>query len=337
MSPTTDLRVAVLLTDRARQRLLGDAAAARLEKHADVVWAQGDPDGWDLDALLHDADAALTGWWTPALSEALIEAHPRLGFIGHTAGSVRGLIPLELIGHRIRVSQATEFFAPSVSEFTLLHILSSLRHLPALDRELKAGAAFEDFEDRYTPGLLRGRTVGVVGASRSGRAVVKLLLAFGARVLVVDPTVADSEIVALGAEPVADLSDALPRVDILTLHAPLLDATEGMIGAAQLGLLRDGALFVNCARGGLVDDDALYAEVASGRIRASLDVFAEEPLPLDDRWRSLEDVVISPHRAGFTVEALLQNGEAMIDDLLRWRAGEPLRYELPAERVDVIA
>lgn len=337
MSPTTDIRVAVLLTDKARQRLLGDAAAARLERHAEVVWASGDPEGWDLDALLKDADAALTGWWTPPLSDELIAAHPGLGFIGHTAGSVRGLIPLHVIGRRLRVSQATEFFAPSVSEFTLLHILSSLRHLPAMDRELKAGATFDDFEGRYTPGLLRGRTVGVVGASRSGRAVVRLLLAFGARVLVIDPTVAPADIVALGAEPVGDLATALPRVDILTLHAPLLDATEGMIGRAQLALLRDGALFVNCARGGLVDDDALYSEVASGRIRASLDVFAEEPLPLHDRWRSLDGVVMSPHRAGFTVEALLQNGEAMIDDLLRWRDGEPLRYELPAERVDVIA
>lgn len=337
MSSTANLRVAVLLSTKARRMLLGEAAAQRLMEHADVVWAVGEPDEWDLEQLIDGADAALTGWWTPPLSRELIESHPSLGFIGHTAGSVRGLIPLDLIGQRLRVSQATQFFAPSVSEFTILHILSALRHLPSLDHELKSGAPFDSFEDRYTPGLIQGRTVGVVGASRSGQAVVRLLRAFGADVLVVDPTVPAETIRTLGAEPVADLDELFQRSDIVTLHAPLLTETEGMVGAHELALLRDGGIFVNCARGGLVDDDALFAEVSSGRISASLDVFAEEPLPLDDRWRTLTNVTISPHRAGFTVEALLQNGDAMIDDLIRWRDAKPLHFELPADRVSVIA
>lgn len=337
MPSTSDLRVTVLLTDKARRQLLGDAAAERLEHVASVAWAVGDPSTWNLDELLNGAQAALTGWWTPPLSRELIESHPSLGFIGHTAGSVRGLIPLELIGSRIRVSQATQYFAPSVSEFTILHILSALRYLPSLDRELKAGASFESFDGRYAPGLLRGRTVGIVGASRSGKAVVRLLRAFGAIVLVNDPTVAAETIAALDAEPISDLDELFARSDIVSLHAPLLPETEGMIGARQLSLIRDGGIFVNCARGPLVDDDALFSEVSSGRISASLDVFATEPLPLDDRWRTLTNVTISPHRAGATVEALLENGNAMIDELLRWRAGEPLLHEMLADRVAVIA
>lgn len=316
--------------------VLRESAAQRLEEHAEVSWAPADPATWDLDALLEGADAAVTGWFTLPISSDLLARHENLRFIAHTAGTVRGLLPLEEIGPRLRVSQATQFFAPSVSEFTLMQILSGLRHLPALDRELKGGAAFDDFDGRYPAGLIASRTAGVVGASRSGQAVIRLLRAFGARVLVVDPTVSPEVIRELGAEPV-ELHEMLPQADIVTLHAPLLAATEGMMGAEQFALIKDGALFVNSARGGLVDDDALYAEVSSGRISAALDVFAEEPLPLDDRWRSLENVIISPHRAGFTVEAHLQNGDAMVDEIIRWAADEPLSFEMPPDRVAVIA
>lgn len=336
MSEQSRPKVAVLLTDRARRMVLRDAAAERLQAHADVMWAPGETSDWDLDHLLEGADAAITGWFTLPIESDALERHPQLRFIAHTAGTVRGLIPLEAIGPRLRVSQATQFFAPSVSEFTIMQILSSLRHLPALDREMKAGAAFSDFDGRYLAGLIASRTAGVVGASRSGQAVIRLLRAFGAEVLVVDPTVPAETIEALGAHA-TDLDDLLSRSDIVTLHAPLLPETEGMIGKRELSLIKDGAIFVNSARGGLVDDDALYAEVSSGRIRAALDVFAEEPLPVDDRWRSLENVIISPHRAGFTVEAHLQNGDAMVDEVLRWAAGEQLRYEMPPDRVAVIA
>lgn len=316
--------------------VLRDSAAARLEENADVVWAPGDTSDWDLDELLREADAAITGWFTLPLSTELLDQHPRLRFVAHTAGTVRGLIPLEAIGPRLRVSQATQFFAPSVSEFTIMQILSGLRHLPALDRELKSGAAFEDFDGRYPAGLIASRTAGVVGASRSGQAVIRLLRAFGARVLVVDPTVSPDVIRELGAEP-CELAEMLPQADIVTLHAPLLPETEGLMGREQFSLIKDGALFVNSARGGLVDDDALFAEVSSGRISAALDVFAEEPLPRDDRWRTLDNVIISPHRAGFTVEAHLQNGDAMVDEVIRWAGDEELLFEMPPDRVAVIA
>lgn len=336
MSQNPRPRVAVLLSDRARRMVLRDAAAARLEEHADVVWAPGDTSMWNLDELLRGADAAITGWFTVPLMTETLDRNPQLRFVAHTAGTVRGLIPLEAIGPRLRVSQATQFFAPSVSEFTIMQILSGLRHLPALDRELKAGAAFEDFDGRLPAGLIASRTAGVVGASRSGQAVIRLLKAFGARVLVVDPTVSPDFIRELGAEP-SDLAEMLPQADIVTLHAPLLSSTEGLMGAEQFSMIKDGALFVNSARGGLVDDDALYAEVSSGRISAALDVFAQEPLPLDDRWRRLDNVIISPHRAGFTVEAHLQNGDAMVDEIIRWAHEEDLLFEMPVDRVAVIA
>ncbi|TDE03107.1 hydroxyacid dehydrogenase [Jiangella asiatica] len=329
-------RVAVLLTDRARAMVMSDRAAERLDALTEVTWASGNADDWDLDSLLEGAVAAVTGWFTPWIGADLLERHPRLRFLAHTAGSVRGLLPLELVGARLRVSHATPLFAPAVSEFTIMQMLSCLRHLPALDKGMKAGAAWDSFDGRYRAGLLGSRTVGVIGASRSGRAVITLLRAFGATVLVVDPTVSEEDVAALGAERV-ELDELLRRSDIVTLHAPLLPETEGMLGARELSLIRDGAILVNSARGGLIDSAALYAEFSSGRLSGALDVFPEEPLPDQSAWRELDNVIVSPHRAGYTVESHLRNGDAMVDEIGRWLRGELLQFEIPPQRVAVVA
>lgn len=328
--------VTVLLTDRVRAMVMGDAAAARLENFAEVRWAEGPPEGWRLGELLDGARACITGWYTPRIGAELLDANPDLGLIAHTAGTIRDMLPLDSVGTRIRVSHATIFFAPSVAEFTIMQMLSCLRHLPALDAEMKAGAAWGAFSGRYRAGLIAGRTVGVIGASRSGREVIRLLNAFGARVLVVDPTASADDIRALGAEP-AELDDLLRRADIVTLHAPLLPETENMLGARELGLIRDGAILINSARGGLIEEEPLYETFASGRISGALDVFPEEPIPEDSRWRRLDNVIISPHRAGYTVEAHLRNGDAMVDEVGRWLRGEPLQFEITRDRVAITA
>ena len=99
-----------------------------------------------------------------------------------------------------------------------------------------------------------------------------------------------------------------------------------MIGAKQLGLLHDGALFVNTARAAAVDYDALTRELQSGRIDGALDVFPKEPLVAGSPLRGLPNVLLSPHVSGPTVEARRRMGEAMADEFARFFAGEPLRY-----------
>lgn len=337
MSQSERPTVTVLLNDRARAMVMSDEAAARLEEFAHVKWASGPAEDWDIGSLLDDASACITGWFTPQISQGVLDAHPDMKFVAHTAGTIRSLLPLDAVGPQVTVSHATVFFAPSVAEFTIMQMLSSLRHLPLLDAKLKGG----DTWDNYTPGkhragLLGSRTVAVIGASRSGREVIRLCGAFGSEVLVVDPTASASEIKELGAEK-TELDDALGRADIVTLHAPLLPETEELIGKRELSLIRDGAIFINSARGGLVNDDALYEAFASGRISGALDVFAEEPLPPNDRWTKLDNVIISPHRAGYTHEAHLRNGDAMVEEVRRWLNGEPLQHQIPTERVAITA
>lgn len=328
--------VCVLLTDKTREMVLTPSALERLRAVADVRLAPAEAADWDLTALLSDCVACLTGWGTPSIPGDVLDKCPDLGLVAHTAGSVRRLVPAERVGRDVRVSQAAAVIAESVAEHVLTQILLCLRELHLHDRGLRDGRGWMDLRTAYPGRLLGAATVGVIGASRTGRAVLGLLRAFGARLLLVDPTVDAAQARALGVELV-DQDTLLRTADVVTLHAPLLPSTEGLIGRRELGLLRGGAVLINSARGGLVDADALHAEVTSGRITAALDVFEEEPLPPDSRWRSTPGVLLSPHAAGHTVDSHRRQGDAMVAEVEAFLRAEDLSYEVTAEMAALLA
>jgi phosphoglycerate dehydrogenase-like enzyme len=329
-------RVAVLLSESTRRMVLSEAAEERLTEVADVRFAAGDPAGWDLTELVEDAIACLSGWGTPPLSAELFAARPELRLVAHTAGSIRRLVPQELVGKRIVVCQSAAVIAESVAELVILQMLSSIRELHLHDAGLRAGESWSVLRERHPGRLLGAQTVGVIGASRTGQAVIGLLKAFGCRVLVVDPLLNETRANELGVELVS-LETLLESSDVVTLHVPLLPETENLLGAAELARLRDGALLVNSARGGLIEPEALLAELCSGRIQAALDVFPREPLQPDSEWRRLPGILISPHAAGHTVESHRMQGDAMVEEIRRFVSGEPLQYEVAAEMVTVLA
>lgn len=336
MNMNKDHTVALLLTDATRAMVLTPAVEERLADMAEIRSVSGPPGTWDVPAVLQGATACITGWGTPHLSRAMLDASPDLQLIAHTAGSIRNLLPAELVGERVRVCQAASVIASSVAEMVILQILMELRALHLFDRGLRDGAGWLDLRAQYPGKLLGVRTVAVIGASRTGRAVIRLLQPFGCRILIVDPFISEEAAKDLGAERV-DLETALERCDVLTLHAPVLPETEGMVGARELGLMRDGSVLVNSARAGLVDSDALLTELRSGRISAALDVFPEEPLPKESVWRQLPHTIVSPHSAGHTVDAHHWQGEAMVDDVERFLTGVPLQYEIPSDMASVLA
>jgi phosphoglycerate dehydrogenase-like enzyme len=303
---------------------------------ADVRSAHGPVPAWDLDKLLAGVTACVTGWGTPPITAEVLDAATSLKLVAHTAGSVRHLLPGGYIGDRIRVTHAAALIAPAVAEMVVLQILTSLRKLHRFDAGLRAGQSWSGLCAAYPGRLLRASVVGVVGASRTGRETILLLQGLGAEVLVFDPTLGATEAIELGVEPVT-LEDLMARSSIVTLHAPVLPETRGMIGAPELALMRDGALLVNSARSVLVDSDALLAELRAGRIEAALDVFDTEPLPEDSEWRRLDATVISPHIAGHTAETHLQQGSAMVDEVYRFMRGEPLLYEITGRMVESMA
>ncbi|PDT04177.1 hydroxyacid dehydrogenase [Rhizobium chutanense] len=331
--------IAVLLTEKTRRMMLDDAAITQLNALGDVRWpADATIDAGDVEHLLQGAVACLTGWGTPPFDAAARQRHPHLALVAHSAGSVRTLVPARLFDDGLRVSHAASKIAASVAEFVVAEALLALRGIHRLHHRLRNGGEWLDVRAAVPQRLLGARTVGIVGAGYVGRAVMRLLVPFGCRVLVVDPFLDDNEAAALGVFK-AGLDGMLAQADVVSLHAPVLPETHHMIGARELALLRPGALFINTARPQLVDEAALLAEIRSGRIEAALDVFDDEPLPFDSPFRdpALANVIISPHAAGHTEEAHFAQGQAMVDEIGRLLRREPLHHEVTRAMLDRMA
>lgn len=202
--------------------------------------------------------------------------------------------------------------AVAVAELVFGLLLGLLRKIPAADASLRRG---EWEKSRFQGRELRGKTLGIVGLGKIGRAVAKRAQAFEMTCVGHDPLVSDADARALGVEPLS-LDALLARADIVTLHAPMLAETKGLFGAAQFARMPKGAILVNAARGGLVDEAALIEALRSGQLGgAALDVFGEEP-PRDWTLVNLPNVVATPHVGAATVEAQEAVGEEIVKLLL---------------------
>ena len=165
-------------------------------------------------------------------------------------------------------------------------------------------------------------TVGIIGASRVGRLVLELLRPFDFTVLLATPELSAEQAQDLGARLVS-LGELMSQSRIVSLHAPLLPETIGMLGRAQLASMPDGAVLINTARGALVDHDALRDEVLRGRISAVLDVTDPEPLPTGDPLYGLPNVTLTPHIAGSMGNELARLGAAAVAEIERLATGQP--------------
>ena len=284
-----------------------------------------------LDALQR-AQILVTGWGTPSLVEALRDWSPErdaLRLVAHVAGSVKSLLPYEALANGLLVTHSNESLAEAVAEFTLGAILSMRRQMFLAERRFKTRQPSPHFSQIHE---LKGSTVGIIGASAIGRRVMELLRPWQVKLLVCDPYAPPALLEKYGAAAVS-LDELFQRSDIVSLHAPVTPETLKMLGTAQFQAMKDGALFVNTARGRLVDADALLRELQTGRISALLDVTdPNEPLPADSPFFALENCVILPHIAGHSAEARLRQGRYMADDILNYLSGKALRFQVLPER-----
>lgn len=283
-----------------------------------------------LRRRLSTVEVLLTGWGAPPLDAERLDRMPRLRAMLHCAGSVRALVGPAFWQRGIRATSAAEANAVPVAEFTFAAVVLAGKKAPfiAADPETRRDNGLRI--DRYGELSNLGRTIGVVGFSRIGRRVVRLLQQLGdVTCLVADPYADPEEVVAAGGIPTT-LTELLPRVDVLSLHAPELPSTRHLIGAAELAALRDHATLVNTARGSLVDTSALERECASGRLNAILDVTDPEPLPADSPLYRLTNVMVTPHLAGSLGSELHRLTDAALDELQRYAAGEPFLDEVAA-------
>ncbi len=216
---------------------------------------------------------------------------------------------------------------PAVAELSLTFTLSLLRRVHQLDHRLRSGTNWDDARTVPRAREISGARIGVIGASRTGRRYIDACRALGAEVRVYDPYLLKGDPPLKASS--ASLHGLMANSDVVAIHAPRHERNPGLIGAAELALLPDGgAAFVNTARSTIVDMEALYKEVHSGRIDAALDVFDAEPLPVDDPWRSLPNVLLTPHLGGATADSRRRAGGIVVDELSRFISGQPMEHAL---------
>ncbi|MGP9811004.1 hydroxyacid dehydrogenase [Rhodopseudomonas sp. NSM] len=213
--------------------------------------------------------------------------------------------------------------SPSVAEQALFMMLTLAKRGVELHALVKTGAWATRLG--LLPFDLFGKTVLIVGFGRIGTRTAKRCLAMEMTVLVYDPYVPAAAIEAAGCEPVPDLDAALPRADFVSLHCPKTPETTGMFDAARLSKMKATAYLINTARGGIVVEQALYDALVAGRLAgAGLDVFEVEPPPLGHKLFDLPNVIIAPHVAGVTREALDRMGEQTARNILSALDGAPI-------------
>ena len=245
-------------------------------------------------ALLEGVVGLVAG--TETLDREVLAAAPGLEAIARCGTGMDNVDQEAADELRVAVSSTPEPPAEAVAELTLAGMLGLLRHLPRADRELRGGKWRKPMG-----GLLRGRTIGLIGLGRVGKRLVELLMPFVCPILAVDP-VPDEWFGERHGIRFVDLERLLAESDVVSLHlAPPEDGTV-LLDRDRLASLKPGAILINTARGGLVDEAALYDLLVAGRLAgAFLDVFADEPYrgPL----RDLPQVLLSPHIGSYALES----------------------------------
>jgi D-3-phosphoglycerate dehydrogenase / 2-oxoglutarate reductase len=217
--------------------------------------------------------------------------------------------------------------SPSVAEQALFMMLTLAKRAVEMHSIVKDGKWGHRLG--MLPFDLFGKTVLIVGFGRIGTRTAKRCLAMEMNVLVYDPYKSAAEIKVAGCEPVADLDAALPRADFVSIHCPKTPETVGMFNAARLKRLKPTAYLINTARGGIVDEPALYDALVSGKLAgAGLDVFEQEPPPSGHSLFELPNVIMAPHVAGVTREAVDRMSEQTARNILSALDGEPIRQNV---------
>jgi D-3-phosphoglycerate dehydrogenase / 2-oxoglutarate reductase len=282
----------------------------------------------DFEALLqaqapvHGVALGATRFGEPELEASkAMQVVTRIG-VGYDAVDVPALsrrkIPLMVAGTAN---------SPSVAEQALFMMLTLAKRAVEMHALVKEG----NWSSRLgkLPYDLFGKTVLIVGFGRIGTRTAKRCLAMEMNVMVYDPYKSAAEIKAAGCEPVADLDAALPRADFVSLHCPKTPETVGMFNAARLKRMKATAYLINTARGGIIDEPALYDALVAGNLAgAGLDVFEQEPPPVGHSLLELSNVIVAPHVAGVTREAVDRMSVQTARNILSALDGEPIRQNV---------
>lgn len=281
---------------------------------------------------LESADALLIRYGV--VSEEQAERMTKLRLVSRHGVGCDNLPTASLGARGIPVTIVGPVNAISVAEQVIVMIMSLMKKLLPGDTAVREGNW--NFRSSVQMVEMAGKTLLLIGFGRIGREVASRAVAFGMKVQVADPFVAEDDVRAAGCEPVADWKAALPDADAVSLHLPLTEDTRGLIGAGELAMMKPTGILINAARGGLVDEAALF-EALSGPMAAGgagLDCLENEPPQADHPLFTLDNVIFSPHSAALCAESTQRMGVVAAQNIVDGLNGK-LKPELIFNRCDL--
>ncbi len=277
------------------------------------------------------ATASGVALWGRPFPAAAVAAAPHLEVVGRIGVGYDAVDVPALTARGIPLFIAGTANSVSVAEQALFFMFFLARQGFAQDRVVREGRWADKYQHRMFD--LYRKTLVIVGFGRIGTRLAARCLALEMEVLVHDPFVAEDMIRARGCTPAPDLDAALARADFVSIHCPKKPDTIGMFNAARLARMKPGAFLVNTARGGIIDEAALHAALSGGKLAgAGLDVFATEPAPKSPLF-DLPNVILAPHMAGVTQEALDRMAVACVRNILSAIDGRPERENVVNQEV----
>ncbi len=315
-----------------RNTFMPPEVAERIHCLGHAIWNESEENwtGEELRERLRGVDVCISGWGSPVFDRVSLRYADRLKLVAHTGGSAAGIVSQELFDRGIRVVTGNWFYAQSLAEGTLAYMLSALRDIPFYDREVHKGRWRED--DYYNEGLL-DQTVGLIGFGMTAQLLVSMLKPFNVKIKVFSEHKTDDVYKEYGVRR-ASLAEVLTTCKIISVHMAQRDDTYHILNRDMLKMIPDGRILVNTARGSLIDEAALAEELSTGRFKAVLDVYEEEPLPAESRLRSLKNVILIPHMGGPTIDRRKHCTHGILDDVEMLFKGEKLKYEMTSEYIN---
>lgn len=297
--------------------LFGPADTAALSRYLDV---------------LTDTDILLSGWGMVPMDAGFLRKVPRLRAVFYAAGSVRRIVSDDFWKHGIIMTHAAAANARPVAEYSVAAILLSLKHFWRISTALRSGGSWRDTDPHAAPGAY-GSVVGLISFGLIARRVLELLRPYDILVQVHDPHVDPAAIRKTGAAP-CTLPELFATSDVVSLHAPLLPSTRGMITGSLLRSMKQGATFINTARGAIVREQELIAACrARPDLTAILDVTDPEPPRGDSLLFQFPNIMVTSHIAGSIRGEHKRMGREMLDELRRYLTGCPLAYQVTRDRM----
>ncbi len=295
-----------------------------IEKHAKKLEAMGhtfeafpkDTDPKVQAQRSRDADVIILA--NMPLDKSVIDTAANLKFIDIAFTGVDHVPVAEAKAKGIAVSNASGYATQAVAELCISFMIQLLRNVKQTEERCRTGGT----KAGLVGNLLCGKTVGIIGAGAIGKKTAALCKAFGCNVI----AYSRSQVSDPAIDAQVSLEQLLQEADIVSLHCPLTDQTRGLIGQAQLALMKKAAILINTARGAVVDSAALAAALKDGRIAgAACDVFEmEPPLPQDHPLLDCPNTIVTPHIAFASAESMEMRADIVFGSLYSWLDGKQI-------------